>query len=448
VGFLLRRRYHEGQRSISSRIERTLAMLRRSHAWSCLLVSSVLSAILLVVGGARADWPQFRGPTGMGVSADKGLPLKWSQDSNLAWKVKLPGKGQSSPIIVSERIFLTAFSGYTPGQPGGMEQLRLHVLCLNRADGALLWDKTIDPKLPEQVKMREGHGYASQTPAADSERVYAFFGKSGVVAFTHDGQQLWRADVGSRTDGFGSGASLMLAGDLVIVTASVESQSLYALDKRSGKEVWKATGIREAYNTPILVGSGGKQELVVATMGKVMAFDPAAGTPLWSCNTDIGWYMVPSLVAEGDMIGCIGGRSGVAALGIRTGGKGDVTRSHRLWTGMKGSNVSSPILHEGHLYWINDVLGIAYCADVTTGKIVYEERLTSSGAYASPVLADGKIYYTSRMGQTYVIPARPTFELLATNDLRDRSEFNASPAISGGRIYLRSGNFLYCVGKQ
>jgi outer membrane protein assembly factor BamB len=402
---------------------------------------------------AAADWPQFRGPTGMGVSTEKGLPVTWSQRSNVQWKIKLPGGGTSSPIAVGDRLFLTAFSGYMPGRSGGdLSQLRLHVLCLKRADGSLLWDKTIEPKLPEQASMRENHGYASSTPAADSECVYGFFGKSGVVAFTHDGKQLWHESVGTglQDDGFGSGASLMLAGDKLIVNASYQSQTLFALDKRTGKQVWKAPGIRESWNTPILVDAGGKQELVLAIQGKLMALDPATGAPLWNCRTDIGWYMVPSLVAEKGIVGCIGGRSGVVGLAVRAGGNGDVTASHRLWTSTKGSNVSSPIVHDGHLYWMNDGLGIAYCANLETGAIRYEERIPGAGAgvYASPVLADGRIYYVGRDGQTFVVAAKPTFELLATNDLRDRSQFNASPAVSGGRIYLRSEQYLYCLGAK
>lgn len=420
-------------------------LCRRLH-WLLSVAAITMSA---TAARAAADWPQFRGPGGMGISDDKGVPLTWSQQSNLVWKIKLPGGGMSSPVIVGERIFLTAFSGYFPGKQGGnMDQLRLHVLCLNRKDGALLWNKTIEPKLPEQASMRENHGYASSTPAADSERVFAFFGKSGVVAFTHEGQQLWRVDVGSQNEGFGSGASPMLAGDKVIVNASYQCESLVALDKRTGKEVWKAPGIRESWNTPVLVDTNGKKELVLAAQGKLLSLDPATGARLWSCRTDIGWYMVPSLVAENGVIGCLGGRSGIVGLAVRTGGKGDVTASHRLWTSTKGSNVTSPVVHENHLYWANDVLGIAYCADLKTGAIRYEERVPAAGVYASPVLAEGRIYYVARDGRTYVVAAKPAFELLATNDLRDRSQFNASPAVSGGRIYLRSEQHLYCIGAK
>lgn len=397
------------------------------------------------------DWPQFRGPGGRGVSPDRGLPTKWSDTDGIAWKVAIPGPGTSSPVIVNDRIFLTYYTGFNvPGQKNdGMDKLKLHLTCLERATGKTLWTREIAPKLPEQDNIRDGHGYASSTPAADAERVVVFFGKTGVFAFDHDGKQLWQADVGSRLNGWGSAASPLLHGDLVIINASVESDSVVALDKKTGKEVWRAPGVKEAWNTPLVhAGPDGKAELVVPILGKVLGIDPANGKQLWSCNTDIAWYMVPSPLAEGGIIYCIGGRSG-GALAIRGGGSGEVTKTHRLWTGKKGSNVSSPILHEGHLYFMHEALGIAYCVEAKTGKLVYEQRVDrASQVYASPVLADGKLYYLSRTGQAIVIAAQPEYALLAVNQFADRSMFNASPAIAGGRLYIRSDRFLYCIGQK
>lgn len=398
-----------------------------------------------------AAWAQFRGPGGLGVSDEQGLPVTWSQQENIAWKTELPGAGTSSPIVLGDRIIVTCYSGYgVPGQPGdSMDDLERHVLCLARDDGRILWSTEVENKLPEQPTIRDDHGYASSTPAADGERIYAFFGKSGVFAFNHGGRQLWKADVGSKLNGWGSAASPVLFGDLVIVNASVESESLVALNKKSGAEVWRAGGIRDSWNTPLLVAvDGGKTELIVAIMGKVLAFDPATGDLLWSCDTDIGWYMVPSPVAHEGVVYCIGGRSG-GGLAIRCGGRGDVTRTHRLWTSRKGSNVTSPVFHNGHLYWMHEKLGIAYCADSQTGDIVYEERLRGAGQiYASPVLADGKLYYVSREGRTFVLAAKPEYEQLAVNDLDDRSTFNAGFAVDAGRLYLRSDRFLYCIGDR
>ncbi|MCK6500135.1 MAG: PQQ-binding-like beta-propeller repeat protein, partial [Nitrospira sp.] len=289
----------------------------------------------------------------------------------------------------------------------------------------------------------------SSTPYVEADRVYVFFGKSGVLAFSHDGRKLWHADVGSATHGWGSASSPVVHGNLLLVNAAVESESLVALDKTTGKEVWRTGGMKESWNTPILVPvSEGRQELVVAILGKVLGLDPANGQSLWSCATGIGWYMVPSLLNDADTVYCIGGRTG-GALAVRPGGRGDVTASHRRWTLNKGSNVPSPLLHEGHLYWLHENLGIAYCVEAATGKLVYEERIPNSGPfYGSPVLAEGRIYAFTRNGVGIVLKAQPRFELIARNELGDRSSFDASPAVVGHRLLVRSDKFLYCLSAR
>jgi outer membrane protein assembly factor BamB len=398
---------------------------------------AVATAFALVLAPfASADWPQFRG-AGYGTSKDA-VPVKWSATENVAWKVDLPGKGTSSPVIVGEKVLLTCWTG-------PVDQLKQEVVALSKADGTVTWRAPIPTKLPEQLKIREEHGYASSTLAADATAIYAFFGKSGVFAFDHAGKQLWQASVGEKLHEWGTGTSPVIWKDLVFVNASVESGSLVALDRKTGNEVWRQPGIKEAWNTPILVTAGGREELVVAIAGKIVAFDPQTGRPLWSCKTDITWYMAPTMVAADGVVYALGGRSGVVGLAVRAGGDGDVTATHRLWTSNKGSNVASPIYHDGHLYWMNDNNQTAYCADAKTGTIVYEERVPRSGqVYASPVMADGKIYYLGRGGKTVVVPAKPTFEILATNDL-ERGMYNASPAVSGGKLYIRSDNSLYCI---
>jgi len=408
-------------------------------------------ALSFCAAGKAADWPQFRGPGVTGVSTEKGLPTKWSATDGIAWKTEMPGAGTSSPVFVGDRIFITCYSGYNvPGKPKGEpSSLRRNVLSLERKTGKIQWNTPVEAKLPEQENIRDSHGYASSTPAADAERVYCFFGKSGVFAFDHAGKQLWQADVGERLNGWGSAASPVLHGDLVIVNASVESDTLFALDKKTGAKKWQAKGIREAWNTPVVVKTkDGKDELIVPIQGKILAFDPMSGEQLWTCATDITWYMVPSVVASDGVVYVIGGRSGVAALAVRTGGRGDVTKTHRLWTGRKGSNVSSPVFHDKHVYFMNDNNEHAFCLDAATGNVVYEERLPRAGTvYASSLLADGKIYYVSRDGKVFVVAAKPQFELLATNDLRDGGIFHATPVAADGRLFVRSDKFLYCLGK-
>jgi hypothetical protein len=385
----------------------------------------------------------------MGTSPATGLPTEWSPTRNIVWKTALPGPGASSPIVHRDRVYLTCYTGYfIPGQPGGsLDQLQRHLLAIRLSDGELLWNQAVRAKLPEEERIRD-HGYAASTPAADDQRVYVFFGKSGVLAFDHQGQQLWQADVGSQTNGWGSAASPVLHQDLVLINASVESESLVALDARTGRQRWRAQGIREAWNTPLVIqSSGGRPELIIATQGQVLALDPLAGRPYWSCKTDITWYMVPSVVAADGIVYCLGGRSGVAGLAVRSGGQHDVTASHRLWTSQKGTNVSSPVYTDGHLYWVNDARGIAYCARANDGQVVYEERLPRADQfYASALLAAGRLYYLTRDGKTFVLAARPAFEQLAVNDLSDRSIFNGSPAVAGNRLLIRSDKYLYCIG--
>lgn len=428
--------------------------METSRAWRR-LGAVILSLALGGSGVLRAQdqalvWPQFRGPTGQGTSNATGLPTTWSESENIVWKVELPGAGTSSPIILGPRIYLTCYTGYNvPGASGGeMDQLKLLLVCLDRATGRIIGKKEIAPNLPEQDKIRDNHGYASSTPATDGERLYVFFGKSGVFAFDLAGKQLWQTDVGSGLNGWGSAASPVLHDNLLIVNASVESESLYALDKTTGREAWRVKGIRESWNTPLLTKNPeGKTELVVAIAGKLLGIDPQTGETLWTCATDITWYMVPSLVAENGVVYAIGGRSGIAALAVKLGGRGDVTETHRLWTSKKGSNVSSPVLHQGKLYFMSDSQGIAYCLDPKTGEALYEERVERADqVYASPVLAEGKIYYLGRSGRTFVIEAKPEYKLLARNDFPGRSTFNASPAIAGNRLFVRSDHHLYCLG--
>ncbi|MBI2481511.1 MAG: PQQ-binding-like beta-propeller repeat protein, partial [Planctomycetia bacterium] len=218
-------------------------MKNYSHLLAC--IGAVVLCGLNSVTSA-ADWPQFRGPGGLGVSEETDLPMQWSSTENLAWRTELPGYGASSPIVLGAKVYLTCYSGYgTDGDSQNMEDLTLHVVCVNRTDGNIAWDKKVKPKLPETESVKD-HGYAAQTPATDGEFLYVFFGKTGVFKFDLTGKQIWQADVGSKLSGWGSGTSPVLFENLVIVNASVESGSLVAIDKTSGKQVWRAPGMQSA----------------------------------------------------------------------------------------------------------------------------------------------------------------------------------------------------------
>jgi outer membrane protein assembly factor BamB len=400
-----------------------------------------------------ADWTDFRGPGGLGISEEKGLPVEWSSQKNIVWRARLPGPGTSSPVTAGNRIFLTCYTGYAldAGKPGNMEDLRRHLLCIARDTGAVQWKKEFTPVLPEHKYAGEGsyHGYSSSTPLTDGQRLYVFFGKSGVFCFDLDGNELWHAEVGKGTDRWGSAASPVLYKDLLIVNASVESRTLFALDRKSGKEVWRTGGINSAWNTPLLVplASGGP-ELVVSIENWLLGLDPDTGKELWRAE-GVHRYCCPSVVAHDGVVYAIGG--GSASLAVRAGGRGDVTKTHTVWRQGKGSNVSSPIYHDGHLYWASDSGGTVYCQDAATGKVAYEKPLDPASGliYASPVLADGNVYYVSQRKGTYVVAAKPEFALLAHNAFEDDgSRTNGSPAVSNGQLLLRTDQYLYCIGKR
>jgi hypothetical protein len=407
--------------------------------------------VFLSTGSIAGDWTQFRGPGGLGVSDEKGTPVKWSFTDNIAWKAELPGPGSSSPIVVGQRVYLTCYTGYgLEPSKGDQKELLRHLFCFDRSTGEKLWHKSFEPKLPEHQYQGEGsyHGYAASTPASDGERLYVFFGKSGVFCFDLDGQQLWQASVGDGTHGWGSGCSPVLFENLLLVNASVESGSLVALNKLTGKEAWKAGGIRSSWNTPLLVNAKSRREVVVSTEGRLLSFDPADGKPLWNAD-GIHRYVCPSVVAHDDVVYAIGG--GHTSLAVRVGGSGDVTQSHGVWRKSKGSNVGSPVYLDGHLYWANDSGGIVCCQNASTGDVVFEKRLEPNAGtiWSSVVLADGKIYIVSQSKGTYVVAAKPEYELLAHNTFADDdSRTNASPAVHNGQLLLRTDRNLYCIGAK
>ncbi len=422
----------------------------KSSTALCAPMFAVLSLTLF----AGADWTQFRGPHGAGVADDTGLPVTWSATENVVWKTPLPGFGASSPITLGERIFLTCYSGYALDRddPGRQEDLVHHVVCLDRASGKILWGRTSKASVP--VAAYDGgqvnlHGYASGTPVTDGQAVYAFFGRSGVRAYDLGGEPLWHVNVGEGTHTWGSGTSPILAGDLLIVNASIESKSVVALNKTTGKGVWRAKGINSSWSTPLLVElSGGGKELVVSMKNKVLGLDPASGKQLWEC-AGVRDYVCPMVIAHDGIVYVSGGRR-PQSFAIRAGGRGDVTDTHVLWETGRATKVPSPLYHDGLLYWV-DQGAIAYCVEAETGKAVYRQRLKVSGpgdkVYASLVLADGKLYVVSRQGGTVVLAAGRQFKELAHNDLSDPSVFNATPVVSNGQLLLRSDWFLYCIGK-
>jgi len=408
-------------------------------------VLPLFTVLLLTQSAPGEDWPQFRGPGGLGISQQENLPVKWSETENVAWETAMPGYGSSSPMALDGKLYVTCYSGYgMASKSGRMEDLMLHLLCVDGKTGKIIWEKRIKPTLPESASVRD-HGYAAQTPATDGKYLYVFFGKSGVFKFDLQGNQIWQTSVGTKTHAWGSGTSPVLYENLVIVNASVESKSLVALDKTTGKEVWRAGGMDSSWNTPHLVKTAdGKDELAVTVKKLILGFDPRTGEQIWRCDA-IADYICPSIVSHEGVLFAMGARSS-QAVAVRSGGSGDVTGTHKLWHAEVGANVCSPVVHEGHLYWVSDRNNTAYCLSLSDGSIKYAEGIASQ-PYASPLLADGKLYVVTRNGGTLVIAAKPKFELLAHNVLDDKSTFNASAMVCNGTLILRSDENMYGIRK-
>lgn len=436
-------------------------------------------AATLSVNGLHAnsesDWARYRGPNGSGVSADgQEIPVTWDAEKNMKWKVALPGPGHSCPIVVGDKVLLTCWTGYglDAEEPGDQKDLRLHLLCYDRMSGKQLWSTAVEPSLPEERYggMFAQHGYATHTPVSDGERVFAFFGKTGLVAFDLNGKKLWQKEVGDWLDrrGWGSASSPILYKNLVIVTASVEDEAVVALDKATGKEVWKqaAEGFGGTWGTPALAKVGDRTDLVLSVPYEVWGMNPETGKLRWYAEASQDNTACSSVIVDGEMVYVIGGREG-GTVAVRAGGKGDVTESHRLWESNRSGRTASPILHEGRLHWING--GLAYCIDAKTGKDVYRARVNSDNAdrgggeeerrggrggrggfgsadYASPVTSGDRLYQLKRNGEMVVVQLGEEYKELAVNRFDGGGEFSATPAISRGDLFVRSTAHLYCVG--
>ena len=422
---------------------------------------------------AAGDWPRFRGPDGSGISDDTTpMPITWSESEHLRWKLPLPGPGVSSPIVVGSRVFVTCYSGYglDRDDPGNMDDLQRHLLCVDSDTGRLMWEQTVAAVLPEDPFTGIGvtsHGYASHTPVSDGERVYAFFGKSGALAFDMNGQRLWQASVGTESDpwGWGSAASPIVYGDRLIVTAAAESQSIVGLDCATGDEVWRqeATHLDGVWGTPTVVEVDQRRtDIVLGVPQEIWGFNPTNGKLRWFASAMETDQFQSSVVVDNGVAYAIEGRGG-GSIAVRVGGKGDVTDSQVVWTGNDASRFGTPIVYDGRI-------------DADTGEAVYKSRLQSSrtseqgdapdrgprrrgragrggfrggGDYASPVIADGKLYYVQGTGDTHVVKLGDRFEQLAVNRVTNDSEsFGATPAISDGRLFLRSNKHLYCVAND
>ncbi len=456
---------------------------------------SILRAIALPVGAE--DWYQWRGPDQDGITEVGNLPVEWSDEKNIAWKRALPGPGSSQPVVWGDRIFVTSWSGYNPAARRGKEDweehpitegLRYHVTCLDADSGDVLWSKELKSmnSFTQQAKNVKHHGLATHTPVAEENRLYASFGPGGLFVFDHEGNEVWRTSIGEKFAGWGSAASPILHGEKLFVNASVESGALLAIDKDTGKEIWRQGAnmsfedeqkawYNRAWSTPLVFQVDGKTRLAMLVVGQHMnVYDPETGEVLWrqlrvsggySCNT-------PIYDPEKEILYCFAGGSHgtTTASAIKAG---DDAEDRLIWQHEeRGAALISPVLYHGRLYYgayggmrpkTARCLG---CLKPETGEVMWEKRpdelADCRGVYGTTFAGDGKVYIQTRKKGTWVLDATtPEYRVLSVNVLDqeqspmplalsrenpDANVFNVCPVpLSDGRLILRSYWGMHCI---
>jgi outer membrane protein assembly factor BamB len=434
-------------------------------------ISLGFSALSFLSAKASAgNWPQWRGPDGSGISNEKNLPSEWSTTKNIKWKTSIDGRAHSSPIVWGNRVFLTtAVEGeevpgakavkheLEPGKewvhPDSVGANRKHtfkVIALDRDTGKVLWQSTAWEGTPFDNRHRKS-SYAASTPATDGKMVYAFFGTEGIYAYDFKGKLAWKAQVGNLANlGMGTATSPILFDNLVILQCDEDNGAasfIVALDKKTGKEVWKTPRkIQVSWSTPLLVRTSTRAELIASGTEAVSAYDPATGKELWR-HKGLESNAIPSPVANNEFAFLVAGYPAKIAMAIRLGQNGDLTGTPNVpWKYEKGTAyVPSPILYGDYLYLTTD-RGILTCIDAKTGEVKYEGgRIPVPATFtASPVAFEGKILMTSEDGDTYIVKSGPKHEILGTNSVGEA--VYASPAIADGRIFIRGEKNLYCIG--
>ena len=411
-----------------------------------------------VAGLIRAEnWPGWRGPSGDGVSAGKGIPTKWSSTENIAWKIAVPGEGHSSPIVWGDKVFLT--SSLT-------EKNKRILLCIDRLSGQTVWQRDVVQSPPETIHRLNSR--ASGTPATDGKQVYVTFmraegdeviapnvgserlitpGKIIVAAYDLDGNEKWKTNVGDFLSAHGFNTCPVLFEDLVILNGDHDGNAyLVALDRQSGRQRWRTRRENKtrSYVTPIIREIDGITQMILSGSLCIASYDPRNGKRHWIVDGPTEQF-VASMVYDGKYVFATGGYPERHTLAIRPGGKGNVTDTHIAWRTTRGAAyVPSPIISGRYLLMVADS-GIASCFEARTGKRHWMERLPG-GHSPSPVSADGLVYFVSDRGVTTIIRPSETFAVIAKNELGE--PVSASPAISQGQIFLRTHQHLYCIGSK
>jgi outer membrane protein assembly factor BamB len=412
-----------------------------------MLGRTTLSLLLVLTATAAwaEDWPQFRGPTGQGYSSEHSLPVEWSETRNIIWKMPVPGEGWSSPVVADGRVWLT-----TSIQTGNAASLR--ALAFDVPSGRKIVDVEVFrlPHAPGDINPKNSR--ASPTPIVEGDRVYVHYGMDGTAALTTSGTIVWKTQLEYRSQ-HGNGGSPVLFGDLLIVNCDGDDTAfVVALEKQTGKIRWKTMRRRpfaQAYSTPLVIRVADRDELLSVGAYRTAAYEPQTGREIWRVSYPVrfpeGFSNVMRPVYGDGLVFISGGFNEPSFLAVRPDGEGDVTKTHIAWTIQRGAPFTpSPLLVGDDLYVVTDT-GILYCFDARSGVPHYQQRLGSTYS-ASPVLAEGRIYFLSEDGVTTVIKTGPVFERVATDEINGATL--ASMAVSGGSIYIRSNTDLYRIGSK
>jgi outer membrane protein assembly factor BamB len=410
-----------------------------------------LCACLLLICGLQLahaeNWPEFRGPTGVGHSRTTGLPIKWDQKTNVTWKKRTIGKAWSSPIFYNGRLYLTtAISAF--GDDAGDQSLRM--LCRDAKTGSQIWNKELVYKDAEKTQpIQEKNSHASPTPLTDGEHLYAHFGPLGTFALDLDGKVIWSNTTIKFNWVHGNGGSPIISGDLLIFTCDGGDRDFVtALNRKTGKIAWQTDrppfeGNTFSFATPLEIEHQGKKQIVCPGANFTSSYDPTTGKELWYVDTSHTWSIVPRPVFSHGLVFVITGYGKPnELLAIKVDGTGNVTDSHIAWREKKAAPYNpSPLIIGDELYTMSDK-GIATCFDVATGKVHWRERVGGNQS-SSPLYAEGRIYFQSEEGEGVVIAAGKEFKELARNDLKERSL--ASYAVGDGALFIRTAEHLYRI---
>lgn len=439
-----------------------MKILRAVHAAG---LSALILAFLPSRAADESPWAQWRGPLGNGVAPHADPPVTWSEDQNVRWKVPLPGRGHSSPVVWKDRLFLTTAiphgeevdptAGRRPGEHDNTLKVRptkFVVLAIDRKDGAILWQTTVRDTIPHEGRHNTG-SFASASPTTDGKRVYAFFGSHGLYCLDWEGTVLWQQDLGDMhtKHGHGEGATPVLHGDTLVVNWDHEGPSfVVAFDKHTGKQLWKNDRDEPtSWSSPHVVTVEGKPQVVVSATNRIRSYDLATGKLIWECG-GLSHNVVAGPVSQDGILICGSSYEKQAILAIRLqGAEGDLTGTKQVaWIKRRDTPyVPSLLLYRGLVYYLRHYQGVLTCRDARTGEEIYARaRLPGiRNVYSSPVAADGRIYITSLDGLTTVFTHGAEPEALAQNQLDDR--FNASAALVGKELFLRGEKFLYCIAE-